>query len=167
MAQRLLAEGKIKDVSWLIGPEDEELLPMLQAALAAHPQFPMRILLAREFKGNLFELGKSISQADYMLTNDTGLAHLATLYDIPMTSLISGLGQPSYTGQNGDESHLAIRMTDCYGCCVGISDERAKRFICTQAWACMDPITVDDILYRVSTHLQALRQPHSLQSSAS
>jgi ADP-heptose:LPS heptosyltransferase len=127
--------------------------PALAALIQASPSAQaMSIVNSREFGCDLLKMGEFLSSARYMLTNDSGLAHMATLYGVPMTSLTSGLGQPSYTGQNGSGVDLIMHPTECYGCAVGISTTEAEAFRCDYDWACMNKISTETVVDSVRQH---------------
>ncbi|MBV9079788.1 MAG: hypothetical protein JO102_01575 [Elusimicrobia bacterium] len=155
VAERFLNRGEFADVHWILGPDDEDLRePVERAIAAARGRTPMRIVSYREFGGSLVKLFAYLKGAGHMLTNDSGLAHLASLGGTPLTSVSSGLGQPSYTGQNGERSTVVMEPTECYGCAVGISAADAAKFRCGFDWACMDRITVDRVTEAVEASLE-------------
>jgi hypothetical protein len=144
IADSLISDHQFKEVCWVLGPEDMELEEPLRKLFSDAPEH--RLISYKEFGGNLLSMGRFLSSAGQALTNDTGLSHLATLYNVPLTSILSGIGQPSYTGQSGTNTQLVIQKTPCQGCCVGISNEEAERFECHYDWACMNLITTERVL---------------------
>jgi hypothetical protein len=157
VAGMLLRDGRFKEVCWVVGPDDAELeAPLLRLGS------PHRLVSYKEFGGSLLAMGEFLSSAGHLLTNDSGLAHLASLYDVPLTAISSGIGQPSYTGQNGRRSQVIIEPTDCYGCCVGVSEEEARKFECRRDWACMDPITAERVAKAVAEHSFVARIPNEV-----
>jgi len=155
----LLRSGAFREACWVLGPDDETLEPGLKDLIerSSHAR-QMSILSTRRSKMSLLETGSFLSSAGYLLSNDSGLAHLASLYEVPMTTLISGLGEPAHTAQNGSLSQILIEPTECYGCAVGISREDALRFQCHHEWACMDRITAGKVQKSISSHLETIRE---------
>jgi ADP-heptose:LPS heptosyltransferase len=152
VADRLLASGRFKSAAWILGPDDEDLEGGVKSAIGkAARGSEMEIVSYRKFGGSLIDLGGWLGASGHMLTNDSGLAHLASLYGTPLTALSSGLGQPSYTGQNGSASAVIMEPTECYGCAVGISTADAEKFTCEHDWACMDRITIEKVATAIAS----------------
>lgn len=161
VADRLLETGAFREAHWIVGPDDADLEPLVTRAIAAAPRGAgMKLVSYREFGGSLLKLYAYLRSAGHMLTNDSGLAHLASLAGTPLTAISSGLGQPSYTGQNGRRSQVLVNETECYGCAVGISTADAERFQCVADWACMDRISVERVIAAVESALETRNAFH-------
>jgi ADP-heptose:LPS heptosyltransferase len=131
---------------WFFGPEDEELRSEVEvsAEVVCHPEFH-RMVSYREFNSSLVALAGFLGAMKAMVTNDTGIAHLATLMGTPLVSIASGTGISSYTGQNGPHSTVVEHITPCKGCALGFSAAMAEKFSCFNDWACMDLISTDRV----------------------
>ena len=159
VAESLLQQKAFDTVDWVLGPDDVDLLPSLEELRRQSLwNSQMSLVSHTNFQGSLIKMGEYLSSAGYLLSNDSGLAHLASFYDVPMTVIMSGLGEPSYSGENNARCQLIIEPTECYGCAMGISAPQAEKFECPFEWACMDQITPERVLHSIRTHIKQIEQ---------
>jgi ADP-heptose:LPS heptosyltransferase len=152
---KLLLENKVfNKIYWLVGPAEEDLMSMIEPEIEKSSK--MEIIHYSQFNGNIIDLFVVLTKMRYFLSNDTGIAHLASFTGIPMTVIFSGMSQVYYTAQEGKETQIIWEDIECRGCTVGFSPVLAEKFICHNNGACIKDIAVERVYRAISEHLKKI-----------
>jgi ADP-heptose:LPS heptosyltransferase len=149
----LVASGRVSQVDYFLGPADDDLRAAYDRRKQMGGAANVRALTDADHHNDLLWVCRRLLESGSFLGNDSGLAHLAALLAVPTVVVMSGIGQPSFTSPDGPTSVIVENRVPCQGCTVGISYDMALQFQCPNDWACMNPISVDQVTAAVEAHL--------------
>jgi lipopolysaccharide heptosyltransferase II len=84
----------------------------------------------------LDELIENLRECEFLLTNDTGTMHLATLLDVPVLAVF-GSTEPRLTGPLGEKDVVVRRQVECSPCFLRE---------CPLDFRCMKAVTVEEVV---------------------
>ncbi len=152
LIKELKNKTNIEKVYWLIGPGEDDIVNEVKK-YAKENSVNEIIFCNKKFNGSILQLLRFLSEVDYFIGNDSGISHLASITGIPMTVLVTGIGQVLFTGQNGIRTQLLWEDVECKGCCVGMSKGLAGMYYCPFDAKCMKDLTLAKITKEVSEHI--------------
>ena len=112
-------------------------------------EIPQDVILDTDFAGKLpiLQSAKVISQLDLVITTDTGPMHLANILDVPLIALF-GSTLTSKNSPRGRNSSVLMSEVSCAPC------QDTSRFYNCQKFACMEGITVGDVMAKAKEKLR-------------
>jgi ADP-heptose:LPS heptosyltransferase len=140
-ADRLAAEG-YRIVVTGTGPEAE-----VASAVVNHMRAPAINLATKTTLGALAVLLKG---ARLLISNDTGVSHVAAALRVPSVVVVTGSDPQRWAPLDGARHQTVIGPVDCRPC---------EHVICPIGFPCADAVRVDDVVARALAMLETFSTP--------
>lgn len=107
-------------------------------------------------KTSVLEYVDLIKKAKFVVTNDTGIFHIATISQVPVAGIVGGYTYDKFISydfdgcENFKRPYLIVEHMDCFNC-----DNRCKyKNEIKHTWPCLDKITIEKAWSKIERMIQ-------------